>query len=56
MSIERIYCTDCDCDMEYFGKALDCPVNGSFYICPICKHRIVVFEKENKKKLESILF
>ncbi len=48
----RIWCTQCDVDMEKKGIALDCPKDGTFYICPKCKHRIVVFGKE-KRLLDS---
>lgn len=48
ISIERIWCTKCDCNMKQSEQALDCPDDGLFFICPTCKHRIVVFEKDNK--------
>ena len=40
----RIWCTQCDIDMEDKGVALDCPKDGRYYECPKCKFRIVVFE------------
>ena len=46
MGIKRIWCTDCDINMEEYGDALDCPVDGKFFICPLCDHRIVVFMEE----------
>lgn len=42
----RVWCTDCDIDMEQSGTALDCPTDGNFYMCPKCGHRIVIFEGE----------
>lgn len=39
----RIWCTKCDCNLEYGGMALDSPNDGHYYICPTCKSRIVVF-------------
>lgn len=44
----RVWCTNCDVDMEYTGVALDCPTNGKFYVCPECNYRIVTFEGEEK--------
>jgi len=38
-----IWCTKCDVDMIEKGIAMDCPVDGTFYACPICSYRIVVF-------------
>ena len=42
----RIWCTQCDVDMEEKGKALDCPNDGIFYVCLKCKFRIAVFEED----------
>ena len=39
----KLWCTKCDCPLEHKGKALDCPVDGHFMVCPICKHRTVIF-------------
>ena len=39
----RIWCTKCDVDMVDKGIALDCPNDGTFYVCPTCNYRIVVF-------------
>lgn len=39
----RLWCTKCDVDMVDKGFALDCPEDGTFYICPTCNRRIVVF-------------
>ena len=39
----RIWCTKCDVNLVNKGTALDCPVDGIFYACPICNYRIVVF-------------
>ena len=44
----RIWCTKCDVDMIEKGIALDCPIDGIFYICPSCNYRIVYFPKNNK--------
>ena len=41
----RIWCCNCDVDMQNKGIALDCPIDGVFYICPECNVRIVVFEE-----------
>ena len=40
----RIWCTECDVDMVDKGIALDCPEDGTFYVCPTCNHRIVIFK------------
>lgn len=40
---EKVWCTQCDCDMLNKGVAMDCPADGVFFECPDCKHRIVVF-------------
>ena len=44
--IIRVYCTNCDINMVYNGIALDCPIDGTFYICKKCNHRIVIFIQE----------
>lgn len=44
----RIWCTKCDIDMIKKGIALDCPKDGTFYICPTCGIRIAVFENEGE--------
>ena len=44
----RIWCTKCDIDMVESGIALDCPIDGIFFICPSCNHRIVYFPENNK--------
>jgi len=42
----RIWCTHCDEDMVDSGIAMDCPIDGRFYVCPKCNFRIVVFQGE----------
>ena len=44
----RIWCCGCDKNMKYDGKALDHPVDGSFYICPGCQIKIVVFKDQDR--------
>lgn len=39
----KFWCTKCDILMEVKGTAMDCPIDGTFIICPSCKHRIVFF-------------
>lgn len=41
----KIWCTKCDVVLENKGVALDCPEDGTFYVCPKCNCRIVIFEK-----------
>jgi len=44
----RVWCCTDDCDMVNEGKAMDCPVDGTFYICLRCNTKIVVFEVEKQ--------
>lgn len=39
----KIWCTDCDQWLIDSGVALDHPTDGTFYVCPVCKHRVVLF-------------
>jgi len=42
----RFWCTKCDIELENKGIALDCPEDGTFYVCPKCNYRIVILKKE----------
>ena len=42
---KRIWCCECDVDMEYKGVAMDHPIDGERFICPKCGHRIVILKK-----------
>ncbi|KKM63529.1 hypothetical protein LCGC14_1510590 [marine sediment metagenome] len=39
----KIWCTKCDIELKETGIALDCPDDGTFYECPTCNYRIVIF-------------
>jgi hypothetical protein len=39
----KVWCTKCDCLLEAKGKALDCPIDGIFIICPSCGYRATIF-------------
>lgn len=41
----KLWCVECNADMDYEGIAHDHPDDGDLFICPKCGHRIVVFEK-----------
>ena len=41
----KIWCTKCDIELNKNGIALDCPDDGTFYECPTCNYRIVIFKK-----------
>lgn len=38
-----VWCTKCDVNMIEEGIAMDSPNDGTFYACPTCNYRIVVF-------------
>ena len=41
----RIWCINCDLDMEYKGIALNCETDVIFFTCKGCNIRIIVFLK-----------
>ena len=47
VSIKKVWCTKCDRNMSISGNAMDCPVDGVFYICPKCGNRIVIFMEDS---------
>ena len=46
----RAWCCVCDEDMIDEGIAMDCDEDGTFFSCPECKVRIVVYVKEEGMK------
>jgi len=42
--VGKIWCTHCNQWLIDSGTALDCPADGTFYICPGCSYRVVLFK------------